>query len=254
MKTRFILLLTLGLGLSSYNTKGQVSINLTIDISCISSSQLKMEGKFELYEMVSVTPYSSATMDTLVKQLDYVATQTLNLSQGHYKIIFTPLDSILASNVYYFYTYTNMPDIDLTCFFFNRNYPSFLERMKSTDTLIFYSSYYGNTHEEMRIPASQTSIIKKGDGYYMAYKRCDYYQHNPIPTQARTTGKHLIKLTKRQVQLLGEFETQILEGTIRNNLTESPQAFNKIYGHNKAISFYSNFLFSDRLYQRITSQ
>jgi len=231
---------------------GQVHLTLTIDTFCINDTNSRLKGTFGLYEMVPNRPYSSELIDTLVRSLNYTVLQELDLIESRYKFIFTPLDSSQKPSVHYFHSYPGMPAIHLTCFFFNQSYPSFLSQMDAVDTLTFYASYFGNTHEEMLIPASQVSIIKKQSAYYMAYNKCDYYQHEPNLAAPRI-GTPLVLLTKKEIESIRQFEMEICTSAVKDNLLEYPNAFNRIYLGGQQILFYSKSSISESLNQLINA-
>lgn len=232
-----------------YQVRGQIHINLSIDTicECADNNLDTIQGTFALYEVVPNRPYSSELMDTLVKRLDYIHFQKLVLGESRYKLIFIPFDSTKKSNIHYFHTYPNIPDIHLNCFFFNKNYPPFLDQMNEEDSLIFYTSYFGKTHEEMLIPAHQVSIFRKQNTYYAAYSRCDYYSHDPILTRP-SVGKALILLTEKEVTLIREFQLKIRTAVIKDNTLEYPKTHHRIYLRDQQILFYSKSSINESLY------
>lgn len=243
---------------------GQIKLPLDIDTlcTCVDSTKPILQGTFGLYQQVHLSN-ASTPKDTLIKELDYIKTQNLELVSGHYKLIFTPFDTTLKPNEHYFYPYPyqGMSDIQLTCFFFNKNHESFLDQMDGLHTLSFYSSYHGVTHEEMLIPASVVTITKEREAYYMAYNRCDYYSHELIVVKAQPSapligpplppvGPLPILLTEKQVELLRQFEIEIFTSAINNNLLDNVQAVNRIRLGDKQILFQSKWSISESLYQR----
>jgi hypothetical protein len=243
---------------------GQVKFTLDIDTlcTCVDSTKSALQGAFGLYQQVRLSN-ASTPKDTLIKELDYIKTQDLVLVAGHYKLIFTPFDTTLPPNEHYFYPYQGMADIQLTCFFFNKKYTSFLSQMDGGKLLSFYSSYHGVTHEEMLIPASVVTITKERGAYYMAYNRCDYYSHELLIVKVQTktpligpplppVGPLPILLTEKQVEILRQFEIEVFTSAVKNNLLDNVQALNRIHLGDKLISFQSKWSISESLYQRLS--
>jgi hypothetical protein len=229
---------------------GQIKLNISIDTLCDCSNTTKqnLEGTFGLYRYLRKDPYSDVSDDTLIQILNYVQEQYLELAPSTYTLIFTPFDSTLSPNTHYFFTYQGMPAIHFTCFFFNKHYKPLLAEMEVDDTLSFYSSYYGKTHEEMQIPASQLSIIRKQDNYYVAYNKCDYYQHDAI-LSSTNMDLELRFLTKKEEALIRQFEIEMSMSAIKNNLLGEAQARNLIRLRDKKIPFYSKWSISNALHQ-----
>jgi hypothetical protein len=232
---------------------GQLKLNLNIDTQCVclDSTKPTLQGSLGLYHQVATYPYSSKLKDTLVNTLSFIKQQALAVKEGHYKLIFTPFDTTQKPNVHYFYPYQRTADIQLTCFFFNKIPNSLLAQMEEIDTLTFYTSYYGRTHEEMLIPASQISIIKKQNAYYMAYNKCAYYQQEPVIVRKKL-DLQLVLLTEKQVELLRQFEKDIATAVIKDNLLEYAEASNRISLRGKQILFYSKWSISESLYKRLS--
>lgn len=229
---------------------GQIKLNLSIDTlcDCTNATKQNIQGTFGLYRYLRQNPYSDVSNDTLIQVLNYVPKQSLDLAPSTYTLIFTPFDSTLSPNTHYFFTYQGMPSIHFTCFFFNKNYKPLIDQMEVNDTLSFYSSYYGRTHEEMQIPASQVSIVRKENSYYVAYNKCAYYQHEVI-LSTRSIDLQLRLLTKKEVALIRQFEIELSKSSIKNNLLGEAQAKNLIRLGDKRIPFYSKWSISDVLQQ-----
>ncbi len=263
----FRLILFLITSMPTNKLYGQIELSLNIDTlcTCTDSTKPSIQGTFGLYQQVNKAPYASIFKDTLVKVLDYIKTQNLVLAAGHYKLIFTPFDTSRSPNEHYFYPYQGLSDVRLTCFFFNKKYKSFLSQMEEGNTLTFYSSYHGITHEEMLIPASVVTITKERGAYYMAYNRCDYYSHELIHLRVQKSAPLMgpplppveplpILLTEKQVEILRQFELDVFTAAIKNNLLDNTQALNRISLGDQVILFQSKWSISESLYQQLRQE
>ncbi|CAA6829213.1 MAG: Unknown protein [uncultured Aureispira sp.] len=249
----FIFILSFIFSVFTNELYGQIKLTIRIDTlcACTDAGTQRLEGSFGLYRYLRNDPYSNVSNDTLIRALNYVQEQSLELKPSTYTLIFTPFDSTLSPNTHYFFTYEGMPAIDISCFFFNKNYKPLLAQMNVGDTLSFYSSYFGKTHEEMRIPASQISIVRTWDNYYVAYNNCDYYQHEAILANKRMDLK-LRPLTEKEQAFIRQFELEMAGSFITNNLLGEVQAKNRIRLGDKLIQFQSKWSISESLYQRLS--
>lgn len=224
--------------------QSQIEVKITIDIDCECTDSLstKSIGKFGIYTYTAI-PWSDGDHKyDLLEEIEIKAEQRLTLQQGTYKLIFTPADSSQQKNQFYFALSQYATQIHLNCFFFNKNYPSLLGQLNKKDTIVMSSTYHGNTNDETIIPTHTVVIFKKNKKYYASY----YKSEQSGPQIAIQPFSHQqpkfdpqISLSEKQVQQFIEFEEDLLNRSINDNLNYEVNSKNNIWISGKKISFYS---------------
>lgn len=237
----------------------QYEIKLTIDIDCICNDSLnsKLKGEFGIYANVSIRGNSGNNIDTLIRELKIKKEQTIALTQGNYKFIYTPSDSLERTNQFYLSIYPSYNEpIHLNCFYFNKRYPPLLEQMKEKDTLVITSTYVGNTYEGMLIPSHTVVIFKNQNKYYASYINNEYRQGHfqfRVATESFKTPKYesQISLNEEGIEKIKEFDANLLMVSINDNYNYYAGVKNSIMLNGKNITFYSKWYASHLLWNEI---
>lgn len=238
----------------------QNEINLYIDTDCIceDSTISTLEGTFGIYAYVVIPRYSGKYQDTLIKTLEFKPYQTINLEQGNYKLKFTPFDSTKKMSQYYFNYAPPNNYYHLNCSFFKKKKTPLFSQMKKRDTLYISSTYCGNTHEMMPIPTHTLVIIKNHDKYYASYYKQIRYEMQIVILPKNGYGGQIPKtdqqilLNEKQLQLIRQFEDNLVNIAIDDNLGYEAMAHSSIgLSGRKFISFYTKNYVSLNLWNEI---
>ncbi|MNJ86461.1 hypothetical protein D3C87_39570 [compost metagenome] len=234
----------------------QYEIKLTIDTTCICNNSLnsKLKGKFEIYANVSIRRNYT---DTLIRELKIKKEQTIALTQGNYKFIYTPSDSRESTNQFYFSIYPSYNEaIHLNCFFFNKRYQPLLEQMKEKDTLVIISTYVGNYYEGMLIPSHTVVIFKNQNKYYASYINSEYRQGDVefvVATKSFKMPKYesQISLNEEGIEKIKAFDANLSMVSINDNFNYYDGVKNVIMLNGKNITFNSKWYSSLLLWDEI---
>lgn len=225
----------------------QYEIKLTIDTACICNNSLnsKLKGEFGIYANVSIRGNSGNRIDTLIRELKIKKEQTIALTQGYYKLVYTSSNSLKSTNQFYFSIYPSYNEsIHLNCFFFNKRYPPLLEQMKEKDTLVITSTFDGDYHEGMLIPSHTVVIFKNQNKYYASYINSEYKQgdiQSIVPMKSFKMRKYesQLSLNEEGIEKIKEFDANLLMVSINDNFKYNGAVRNSIMLNGKNITFYS---------------
>ena len=238
----------------------QYEIKLTIDTACICTNSLnsKSKGEFGIYANTSIRGNSGNYIDTSSRELEIQKEQIIALTQGNYKFMYTPSDSLESTNQFYFSIYPSYNEpIHLNCFFFNKRYLPLLEQMKEKDTLVITSTWDGNYYEGMLIPSHTVVIFKNQNNYYASYINSEYKQgdvQSIVTTKSFKMRKYesQLLLNEEGIEKIKAFDANLFMVSINNNFNYYDGVKNSIMLNGKTITFYSKWYSSLLLWNEIT--
>jgi hypothetical protein len=197
----------------------QQKVTITIDdLCCASYENADLDGTFGLYGGMSIAEYPYYVADTLLTELPFQTQQVLTLEPAQYILRYTPNDTTQRSHMLYFSPHER--EVDLTCFFFNRNYTSFIGGLESNEAVSFTSRYFGATNMDTQIPIYTLTIVRKRDQYYAAYTESFTDEQGLIYLDLRVAedqrekvkiNDSYRKLSTNEVQRLKNIEQQLPE-------------------------------------------